>query len=425
MVDKKDEDAESHHSHHSYHELTSMWQIPGMQAGVMTGMTAWALLQYAKTHGFALPAFGCSSPGAVISVLQAVETINFPLVISVSMIGAACFCGDHPESDHPLEQAVSGAISAANQVRQMAVAYSVPVILQTSHISAAQLPWLDGVMKADWEHFRKHGEPLFSMHMLDLTRETLEVNLATCANYFMQMQELGIILDIGLAVEHEKCHEITKQWPTGLASSGIQELEPTIATPKVAKGHPAKEDVYCALPEDVYRVWRSLLRISERFLFSFTFGEKHSIAKPKPDTSKVTLRFLEEFQEYTARLSQKDKRSARTNQHITTGHADFVPLNFGLYGVSNADKREIQVALGAGVLKVSVNMNSQWTRWIGILSMYTSKEGFQLDRYIQGKRHGLPHHGKRFPGDIDREHENRMAEIEEMAEVEFHWAKQL
>lgn len=419
MMEKaaENEDATSHHSHHSYHDLKSIWEIPGVQPGVLTGMPAWALLQFAKANGFALPAFGVSSPDAVVSVLESVEIINFPVVIMLSMMSAARFCGDVPESDHPLEQAIIGAILAAKQVRNMALAYSVPVILQTCHVSAKQLPWLDGVMKGDWDYFRQNKEPLFSLHMLELTTEPNAVNFATCVNYMTQMEQLGTILEIGIAVDYGTCHEISKKWDTGLAGSTSQKEE-NIAGSNDLRFEEEHDKLYHALPQDTYQAWRTLLKVSDRFLFSFSFGEEQSIARPKPYTKRVKLAFLTEFQEYTAKLSQKDKRSARS-----AGHKDLNPLNFSIHGISNVRQEDLKLALGAGVIKAAVNMDSQWTRWTSILSMYESREGYIKDKYVRSKRKGRPHHGKKYRGDWDFDFEERMNEVHELAEVEFHISK--
>lgn len=42
------------------------------------------------------------------------------------------------------------------------------------------LPWFDGMLAADEEYFKAHGEPLFSSHMLDLSEEPDEENIAIC-----------------------------------------------------------------------------------------------------------------------------------------------------------------------------------------------------------------------------------------------------
>jgi len=48
---------------------TADWKtIPGIKPGVVTGDVAWALLQHAKTHGYAMPAFNCTSTSTVNGV---------------------------------------------------------------------------------------------------------------------------------------------------------------------------------------------------------------------------------------------------------------------------------------------------------------------------------------------------------------------
>ena len=54
----------------------------------------------------------------------------------------------------------------------------------------AWLPWFDGLLKANEEYYEKYGEPLFSSHMLDLSEETLEENIAICKKYLERMSKV-------------------------------------------------------------------------------------------------------------------------------------------------------------------------------------------------------------------------------------------
>ena len=56
----------------------------------------------------------------------------------------------------------------------MAEHYGVPVILHSDHCAKKLLPWFDGMLEADEKHFKEHGTPLFSSHMLDLSEEPHE-----------------------------------------------------------------------------------------------------------------------------------------------------------------------------------------------------------------------------------------------------------
>jgi fructose-bisphosphate aldolase class II len=70
---------------------------------------------------------------------------------------------------------------------QVAKLYGVPVILHTDHCMKSWLPWFDGMLEADEAYFKQHGEPLFSSHMLDLSEEPLEENVAICKKYMERM----------------------------------------------------------------------------------------------------------------------------------------------------------------------------------------------------------------------------------------------
>ena len=64
--------------------------------------------------------------------------------------------------------AIHGGIAGAKYVHQMAKAYGVPVVLHTDHAAKKLLPWIDGLLDAGEQHYKDHGQPLFSSHMLDL-----------------------------------------------------------------------------------------------------------------------------------------------------------------------------------------------------------------------------------------------------------------
>jgi fructose-bisphosphate aldolase class II len=39
------------------------------------------------------------------------------------------------------------------------------------------------MLDADEKHFKEHGEPLFSSHMIDLSEEAVDENISTTAKY--------------------------------------------------------------------------------------------------------------------------------------------------------------------------------------------------------------------------------------------------
>lgn len=50
---------------------------------------------------------------------------------------------------------------------------------------------MDGMLDADEAYFKEHGVPLFSSHMLDLSEESKEENIATCVKYFERMAKMN------------------------------------------------------------------------------------------------------------------------------------------------------------------------------------------------------------------------------------------
>merc|ERR1711988_509503 len=95
---------------------------------------------------------------------------------------------------------IAGCVAGAKFVREVAELYGVPIILHTDHCSKAWLPWFDGLMKANEEYFKANGEPLFSSHMLDLSEEPLEENIAICKDSLAKMDAMDLVLEMELGV---------------------------------------------------------------------------------------------------------------------------------------------------------------------------------------------------------------------------------
>merc|ERR1719203_2519950 len=56
------------------------------------------------------------------------------------------------------------------------------------------------MLKADEEYYEKFGEPLFSSHMLDLSEEPDEENIAICVEYFKRMEKMKIWLEMEIGI---------------------------------------------------------------------------------------------------------------------------------------------------------------------------------------------------------------------------------
>ena len=104
----------------------------------------------------------------------------FVCVLRVYFNGALCtVLGVFAEGNKLINRALIEILEfvhkqGALHVRQMAEHYGVPVILHSDHCAKKLLPWFDGMLEADEKHFKEHGTPLFSSHMLDLSAEPHE-----------------------------------------------------------------------------------------------------------------------------------------------------------------------------------------------------------------------------------------------------------
>jgi fructose/tagatose bisphosphate aldolase len=56
------------------------------------------------------------------------------------------------------------------------------------------------MLEADEEYYKQHKEPLFSSHMLDLSEESKEDNIATCAKYFTRMAKVDLWLEMEIGI---------------------------------------------------------------------------------------------------------------------------------------------------------------------------------------------------------------------------------
>jgi len=320
----------------------SYWDIPGMKAGVITGDLAWALLQHAKEHKYAIPAFNCTSSSTINSVLEAGKELNRPVMIQFSEGGSAFVAGKAlPNEKGKLQSSILGAVAGAHFARAVAPAYGIPVLVHSDHCAKKLLPWFDGMLEADEAFFKQHGEPLFSSHMLDLSEEVDEENIEICAKYLKRMAPMKQILEMEIG--------ITGGVEDGVDNSGA-----------------AKEKLY-STPDDVFKVYQGLNPISHMFTIAAAFGNVHGVYKAGNVVLKPEL--LQDCQDY-----------AREQIKKATGNDIERPLNFVFHGGSGSEKHHITTALNAGVVKMNVDTDTQWAYWEGLLKFYKSKEG-----YLQGQ----------------------------------------
>jgi fructose-bisphosphate aldolase class II len=168
-----------------------------VNAGVLSGSEAKKLFAYAKENKFAIPAVNVVGTDSVNAVMEAAAKVNSPVIIQFSNGGAQFFAGKGLKTANA---ATIGAISGAMHVHALAESYGIPVILHTDHAARKLLPWIDGLLQAGETFYEKHGKPLFTSHMLDLSEDALEENVGTCVEFFERMNKIDMMIEIELGI---------------------------------------------------------------------------------------------------------------------------------------------------------------------------------------------------------------------------------
>jgi len=268
------------------------------------------------------------------SVLEAAAKCNSPVIIQASNGGGQFFVG---KSIKDKDACAVGSVAMAMHVRTVAPFYGVPVILHSDHCAKKLLPWFDGMLEADEAYYAQYGEPLFSSHMLDLSEEPDEENIAICVEYFKRMAPMKIWLEMEIGI-------------TGGEEDGVnnEDVDP--------------EKLYTS-PEQVYSVYEALSPIGNMFSIAAAFGNVHGVYKP----GNVSLQpaRLQTHQEFT-----KEKISASEDK----------PIFLVMHGGSGSTDEEIATAVKAGVVKMNVDTDTQWAYWDG-----TRKFVAENSDYLQGQ----------------------------------------
>ncbi|HHP7242602.1 MAG TPA: class II fructose-bisphosphate aldolase, partial [Cyclobacteriaceae bacterium] len=283
--------------------------------GVLTGDEVKEVFDFANDNNFALPAVNVIGSDTINGVLETAREVNSPVIIQFSNGGSAFYAGKGLSNDGQ-QAAIAGAVAGAHHVHFIAEKYGVSVILHTDHCAKKLLPWMDGMLDANEDFYKKNGKSLFSSHMLDLSEEPLEENVETCKKYFERMTKMGITLEMELGV-------------TGGEEDGVDNTE--IDNSKLY-----------TQPEEVAYSYEELMKISDRFTVAAAFGNVHGVYKPGNVKLKPVI--LKKSQDYI-----KEK--------FNTGDQ---PVNFVFHGGSGSSREEIREAIEYGAIKMNIDTDTQW-----------------------------------------------------------------
>lgn len=305
------------------------------RAGVLFGKELEALYNDAKDNQFAIPAVNTTGTDTINAAIETAAKVNSPIIIQFSNGGAQFIAGKGMPNDQ-LQANISGAISGALHVHNVAKYYGVPVVLHTDHASKKWLPWISGLLDAGEQYFKEKGQPLFSSHMLDLSEETIKENIETSASYYKRMSPLGMSIEIELGV-------------TGGEEDGVDNSD-------------VENSKLYTQPEDVAYAYTELSKIGNLFTVAAAFGNVHGVYKP----GNVELRpiILQNSQDYI-------------QKNLNTGAK---PVYFVFHGGSGSPQHQIREAISYGAIKMNLDTDLQWAFWEGVLDFYKKNEA-----YLQGQ----------------------------------------
>jgi len=308
-----------------------------VKAGVVTGKALEDLLDYAKETGFAIPGVNIVGSNSINACMEAAAKYGGPIMVTFSKGGGQFIAGKSVPNDND-EASIAGCVAGAKHVREVAELYGVPVILHTDHCQKAWLPWMDGLLAANEKYYKAHGEPLFSSHMLDLSEEPLEENIGICKEYMEKFAKLDILLEFELGV-------------TGGEEDGVDNTD-------------IDSSRLYTQPEEVWYAYQQLSEVpNAMFTCAASFGNVHGVYAPgNVDLQPVIL--------YNSQEYIKEKLGTNEDK----------PMKFVFHGGSGSSPEDIKYAIGAGVIKMNIDTDTQWAFWDG-LRAYEA----EYHDYLQGQ----------------------------------------
>jgi fructose-bisphosphate aldolase class II len=319
-----------------------------LKPGIITGSALQETFAFMKSAGCALPAVNVIGSHSATAALQAAREARSPIIIQFSNGGAHFFAGKSLDNKGE-KAAIAGAVAGAHYVRNVAETYGVAVILHTDHAAKKLLPWVEGMLEHGERFFARHGEPLFSSHMIDLSEEPLHENLEVSARMLRRMAAIRMTLEVELGV--------TGGEEDGVDNAGIDNAK-----------------LYTQ-PSDVLAAFDALKPIGA-FSVAASFGNTHGVYKP----GNVKLRpiILKNSQD----VIQRERKAGPK------------PVDFVFHGGSGSSRDEIREAVSYGVIKMNIDTDTQWA-FCQPIKKYMDEKGAYLQGQL-GNPEGLDKPNKKY-----------------------------
>jgi fructose-bisphosphate aldolase class II len=269
-----------------------------------------AMIDRAKSGGFAYPAINVASSGALNAALRGFAEAQSDGIIQMSW-GGAEFC-----SGATVKSMVDGAVAMAEFAKVVAENYPVTVGLHTDHCPPEKLDgYMRPLLELSIERVKNGEQPVFGSHMWDGSTLELEENLRIADELFAMSIEAHTIMELEIGV-------------VGGEEDGIS--------------HESNEKLYTS-PKDMMRVAEVLGAPGERgrYLLAATFGNVHG--SYKPGSVKLRPEILKEGQEYVGEKLGTE-----------------LPFDLVFHGGSGSELDEIHETLSYGVVKMNVDTDTQY-----------------------------------------------------------------
>ena len=304
-----------------------------MKNNFLYGTQNQQIYKLAKKKKFALPAINVSGTNTINSVLETASELNSPVIIQFSS-GGSQFIAGKGMPNNGFNSSISGSIAGAYHIHKVIDEYNSKVVIHTDHCSKKLLPWIDGLLEYGKDFHKKNGYPLFSSHMIDLSEEPIEENIATCKEYLKKMTDLDMTLEIELGV-------------TGGEEDGVDNSD--IDSSKLY-----------TQPEEVAYAYSELKSVSDKFMIAAAFGNVHGVYKP--GNVKLTPKILKNSQEYVSKRFNVPHNS----------------LDFVFHGGSGSSVEEIREAIDYGVIKMNIDTDLQFAFTEGIRDYILDKKDYLM-----------------------------------------------
>ncbi|WP_124040322.1 class II fructose-bisphosphate aldolase [Neoactinobaculum massilliense] len=268
-----------------------------------------AMLDRAKSEGFAYPAINVTSSQTVNAALRGFAEAESDGILQVSVGGAEYLSGPS------VKNRVSGSVALAQYVREVAKNYNVTVALHTDHCAKQNVDsWVRPLLELEAEQRARGEETYFQSHMWDGSAVPLKENLEIAQELLALSQKAGTILEVEIGV---------------------------VGGEEDGESNEINHKLY-STPEDALQTVEALgLGEKGRYTAAFTFGNVHGVYKP--GHVKLRPELLGEIQEVVGKKYGKDH-----------------PFDLVFHGGSGSSPEEIATAVKNGVVKMNVDTDTQY-----------------------------------------------------------------